>query len=111
LPQQWIICRRVCHKVLPQASASEIFLPWQCGRRESWGMQYTRGDHVTVTTADGSSVLMRALGPVRRGRDFLVLWVATEDEWDRAQHEDTEPDGLPWPAEAVTGLEHEHQPS
>lgn len=64
-------------------------------------MSYQRGDLVTVRTAGGEHVPMRALGPTRRGRDFLVLWVATEAEWERSQRDGDEPDGLPWPSDAV----------
>jgi hypothetical protein len=35
------------------------------------------------------------------GRDFPVVWVCTEAEWQRANSEGREPQGIPWPAEDV----------
>lgn len=67
-------------------------------------MAITRGDMVQVTTAAGDFVLMRALGPPVRGRDFPVLQVCTPDDWDRAQAAGNEPDSIPWPMEAVEEL-------
>jgi len=49
---------------------------------------------------------MRALGRPQRGRDFPVLWVCTEDEYALASETDHEADGLPWPLDAVSELEH-----
>jgi hypothetical protein len=67
-------------------------------------MAIERGDQVRATTAGGNTVLMRALGAPRPGRDFEVVWVATEDEWTRAQADGDEPDGLPWPTSAIETL-------
>lgn len=67
-------------------------------------MAITRGDAIRATTASGIQVNMRALGEPERGHSFEVLWVATEDEWDRAQRDGDEPDGLPWPTSAVEEL-------
>ncbi len=64
-------------------------------------MNITRGDHVQATTASGETITMRALGSPEPGYTFEVLWVATEDEWDRAEAAGTEPDGLPWPTDAI----------
>jgi hypothetical protein len=47
---------------------------------------------------------MRAMGSPMQGHDFPVLWVCTEAEWERAQSEGDDPDGLPWPVTAVTEL-------
>lgn len=64
-------------------------------------MAITRGDLVEATTASGDRVPMRALGSPRPGHSFEVVWVATLDEWDRALRDGDEPDGLPWPTDAV----------
>lgn len=64
-------------------------------------MTIKRGDLLRATTASGETVSMRALGGPQPGHLFEVVWVATEAEWDRAQHDGDEPDGLPWPTEAV----------
>jgi hypothetical protein len=67
-------------------------------------MKIERGNLVDVTTASGSVVRMRAMnGPVQ-GHDFPVVWVCTEGEWDRASAAGEEPDGIPWPLDAVSEL-------
>jgi bifunctional DNA-binding transcriptional regulator/antitoxin component of YhaV-PrlF toxin-antitoxin module len=63
------------------------------------------GDRVEVTTADGEHVVMRAIGSPEQGRDFPILWVCTEDEYERAQGAGDEPDGLPWPLTALRELQ------
>ena len=69
-------------------------------------MTIERGTPVEVTTAAGSHVRMIALGPRSQGRDFPVVWVCTEGEMNDAQREGREPQGLPWPADALRVLEH-----
>lgn len=64
-------------------------------------MAIVSGDLVEVTTASGERVLMRALSGVMAGRDFEVVWVAMPEEWERAAREGDEPDGLPWPSDAL----------
>jgi hypothetical protein len=59
------------------------------------GDMIERGRTVGVTTATGEKVVMRALGGPTRGRDFVVVWVSTEDEYQAALLEGREPDGLP----------------
>lgn len=60
---------------------------------------------VEVTTAGGEHLPMKALGAPTRGRDFPVLWVSTPEEYERAEMEGREPDGLPWPLTAVREFE------
>lgn len=67
-------------------------------------MAVNRGDVVEAMTAGGEQVSMRALGAPMQGYDFPVLWVCTEEEWQRAEAEGGEPDGLPWPVTAITEL-------
>lgn len=64
-------------------------------------MVITRGNPLEVRTASGAIVRMRALGEPSRGRDFPVVWVCTPEEYESATDEDREPDGLPWPLDAV----------
>jgi hypothetical protein len=64
------------------------------------------GDRVEVTTADGERVTMRAIRRPEQGRDFPVLWVCTESEFERAEQAGEEPDGLPWPISALREMEH-----
>lgn len=54
-----------------------------------------------VTTASGTTVRMRAVGAPVRGRDFPVVWVCTEEEYQRATAEGDEADALPWPLDAL----------
>ena len=49
---------------------------------------------------------MRALGPPEQGYDFLVVWVCTPEEYDRAQAAGEEPRSIPWPYSALRVLEH-----
>jgi hypothetical protein len=63
------------------------------------------GDRVEVTTADSERLVMRAIGAPEQGRDFPVLWVCTEEEYERANREGDEPDGLPWPLNALREMQ------
>jgi hypothetical protein len=63
------------------------------------------GDRVEVTTADGESLVMRAIRTPEQGRDFPVLWVCTEAEYERAERDSDEPDGLPWPMTALREMQ------
>jgi hypothetical protein len=67
---------------------------------------FERGAKVTVRNAAGNELPKRALSGVERGGDFPVVWVCREQEWEAAASEGREPDGLPWPAEDVRGVEH-----
>lgn len=68
-------------------------------------MEITIGTLLEARTASGTTVRLRAVGAPRRGRDFPVVWVCTEEEYKRAQAQGDEPDALPWPLDAVTLLE------
>lgn len=56
------------------------------------------GDHVVAVDAEGELLPRRALGGIVDGEDFPVVWVCREEEWDAAQRESREPEGVPWPA-------------
>lgn len=60
------------------------------------------GDHVEVVDAEGEHLPRRALGGVKDGEDFPVVWVCREDEWVAASREGRQPEGVPWPAEDVS---------
>lgn len=64
-------------------------------------MAIEAGARVEVTTALGEQVVMRALSGPERGHDFEVVWVATEAEYEVSE----QPDGIPWPADALRMLE------
>jgi hypothetical protein len=44
---------------------------------------------------------MRAIGPPQAGKDFPVVWLCTERDFRRAQDGGEEPEGVPWPLDAV----------
>ncbi|WP_157185953.1 hypothetical protein [Mycobacterium canetti] len=67
-------------------------------------MKIERGDLIDATTASSGVVRMRALGRPIQGRDFPVVWVCTDNEWERANAAGDDPDGLPWPLDAVHQL-------
>ncbi len=64
-------------------------------------MEIKHGALVEVITATGSTVPMRALGGPEMGRDFAVVWVCTEEDWE--VYED--PEGIPWPVTHLQLLE------
>jgi hypothetical protein len=59
------------------------------------------GDVVLATTADGQEVRMRAVRAPEAGRDFPVIWLATEEEYRRALAASDEADAIPWPLDSV----------
>jgi hypothetical protein len=56
------------------------------------------GSEVEVTTSSGERVPMRALGGPSEGRDFLVVRVCTESDWQAGRGE---AEAIPWPAQYV----------
>jgi hypothetical protein len=66
------------------------------------------GSKVLARSAYGDLLPRRALTGVVMGRDFQVVLVCSEEEWDAAQAEGREPEGIPWPAEDVKLDEHAH---
>ncbi len=68
-------------------------------------MAIKAGALVEVVTALGERVPMRALGGPEQGRDFRVVWVTTEQEYEEAEQSGETPGGIPWPVESVRELE------
>lgn len=60
-----------------------------------------RGDWVVAQAADGRARELRALGGMVAGGDFAVVWACRAAEWEAAEAEGREPEGIPWPAEDV----------
>ncbi len=60
-----------------------------------------RGTQVIVRDALGEELRRIALSPPMRGEDFPVVWVCRPEEWEAAQAEEREPEGVPWPREDV----------
>lgn len=65
-----------------------------------------RGDLIVAEGADGERRELRALGETVAGGDFAVIWACSLAEWDAAEAEGREPEGIPWPAEDVEVVEH-----
>ncbi len=59
------------------------------------------GDLLIATTATGADVPMRAVRSPEQGRDFPVVWLATEEEFRRSQEAGDDADAMPWPLDAV----------
>jgi hypothetical protein len=59
------------------------------------------GSRVVVRAADGELLTRRALTAVEMGSTFEVVWVCKDAEWEVATAEGREPEGMPWPADAV----------
>jgi hypothetical protein len=60
--------------------------------------EFKYGDRVIVRDARGHELRKRALGPITQGSYFKVVWACREEEWQAAQAEGREPEGMPWPA-------------
>lgn len=67
-----------------------------------------RGDLIAAKAADGEARELRAITGVVAGGDFAVVWACSEREWDAAEAEGREPDGIPWPAEDIQLVEAGH---
>jgi len=67
-------------------------------------MTIEAGTLLEVTTASGGTARMRATGSPTRGRDFPVVWVCTEQEYEQAQVSGQPVAGMPWPLDAVKEL-------
>jgi hypothetical protein len=61
----------------------------------------SKGARVQAKSADGKMLTRRALTGVVMGQDFPVVWICREEEWEAAEQEGREPEGVPWPAEDV----------
>jgi hypothetical protein len=59
------------------------------------------GSRVVARSAFDVLLERRAVTGVQPGHNFPVVWVCPEEEWQGAQAEGREPEGLPWPAEDV----------
>lgn len=68
-------------------------------------MSIERGAHLEARTASGTTLVLRALGPARKGRDFPVIPVASEEEYERGEATGDDPEGFLWPLSAVKVLQ------
>ena len=64
-------------------------------------MDIQRGERIVVRDATGEWLPRRALRS-EPGDTFAVVWACRETEWEAAESEQREPDGVPWPAEDVS---------
>ena len=65
-------------------------------------MEIREGTMLNVTTASGEAVVMCALGRPTKGRDFPVVWVCSPEAYNEVRDNGTDPDGIPWPLDAVS---------
>jgi hypothetical protein len=66
-------------------------------------MKVALGDQVLALNGLGERHPRIALSEVEvEGHDFPVIWVCRPHEWEAAQAEGREPEGVPWPAEDVS---------
>ncbi len=70
-----------------------------------------RGEWIEAQAADGEPRELRALGGVVAGGDFAVVWACNPSEWEAAEAEGREPEGIPWPADDVQALDREPAPA
>lgn len=68
-------------------------------------MSIERGAHLEALTAGGTKIVLRALGPARKGRDFPVVPVATEEDFERGERDGGEVEEFLWPLAAVRVLQ------
>lgn len=68
-------------------------------------MTLHRGQLVLAETASGTRVEMYALGGATRGKDFAVVWLCSPQDYQRSERDGGEPDGMPWPLDAVYEVE------
>jgi hypothetical protein len=66
------------------------------------------GSKVLARSAFGELLPRRAVTGVIMGRDFQVVLVCSEGEWEAAHSQGRDPEGIPWPAEDVKLVEHVH---
>lgn len=59
------------------------------------------GAVLEATTSSGTIVRLRAISKPMKGLNFPVVWVCTEEEFERSRAARDEADGLPWPLDAV----------
>jgi hypothetical protein len=71
-------------------------------------MNVMPGDRVLALNARGERGERIAITGVVQGRDFPVVWICQPEEWDAAQAEKRQPEGVPWPAEDISPLEDAH---
>jgi len=93
---------------MPRQGGDSIFqrivLDRERGMPHDQTMMIQAGDRVMARNAYGEENERRALTPVIEGEDFAVVWVCTDDEWERARFEGRAPEGVPFPAEDVRAL-------
>jgi hypothetical protein len=64
-------------------------------------MSPSPGTRVRAETAFGDTVTMVAVSGPTAGRDFPIVWVCTEDEFERATADGSEPERVAWPLSAL----------
>jgi len=67
-------------------------------------MPIVRGTVLEARTASGATIRVRALAAPTRGKNFPLVWVCLEEEYDQMAP-DAQYDAIPWPLDAVSVLE------
>ena len=67
-------------------------------------MEIRKGTVVEATTASGAKVVMRALSGPERGRDFTIVWVCSEADYERSGEDADSVHRIPWPVDALRAL-------
>ena len=68
-------------------------------------MNIQPGARVSARTAFNEVVFMVAVSGPQAGLAFPVVWVCSQDEFDRATTAGDEPDAIAWPLDAVEVME------
>jgi hypothetical protein len=61
-----------------------------------------KGDRVVARSLHGEPLNRRAVSGEVAGRDFQVVWICRDEEWEAAEREGRDPRAVPWPAEDVS---------
>jgi hypothetical protein len=72
----------------------------RCTNKLTTAIRVQRGDRVLVRSAFNEWLERRALSEEMQGKDFPVIWVCTEAEWQHAAG-GHDVDRVPWPADEV----------
>jgi hypothetical protein len=63
--------------------------------------EINRGDRIIARSLHGEPLQRRATSGAVDGKDFRVVWICREEEWEAALSEGRDPRAVPWPADEV----------
>jgi hypothetical protein len=79
----------------------EYFLAWRVAGRKMGTMTPQPGTRVQVRNAYDETLVMVAVSAPQAGDDFPVVWVCSEEEFERASAAGDAPSAIAWPLDAV----------